>query len=172
MPLIERSAAFAHGLIDVTFDEGEPSFIYGGNTFNNIPTTGPTGGFNEPTSGTGTTGPMAWAKKTTDRRRLGTLMTPVLAPNDTLTYGKAGTLARCKNALTVPMTSSPTQQVRASTHRRQSITRRRLPTKVVSPPGRSPPLATDANGNQLYPGPGFNLDVDRPVPCASGVATV
>ncbi|HTW97648.1 MAG TPA: hypothetical protein VMD59_02665, partial [Acidimicrobiales bacterium] len=54
VPLIEHSTAFQHGLIDITFDEGEPSFLYGGNTFNNIPTTGPTGGYNQPKSGDGT----------------------------------------------------------------------------------------------------------------------
>ncbi len=37
MPLIEDSAAYADGgLIDITFDEGEPSFTYSGNSFNNV----------------------------------------------------------------------------------------------------------------------------------------
>ncbi len=43
IPLIESSAAYAHGLIDVTFDEGEPSFTYSGNSFNNVLTSGPNG---------------------------------------------------------------------------------------------------------------------------------
>ncbi len=47
IPLIEDSAAYAHGLIDVTFDEGEPSFTYSGNSFNNVLTTG-----NQPWQGT------------------------------------------------------------------------------------------------------------------------
>ena len=37
LPLIEGSSAYANGgLIDVTFDEGEPSFTYSGNSFNNV----------------------------------------------------------------------------------------------------------------------------------------
>jgi hypothetical protein len=51
VPLIEDSAAYAHGLIDITFDEGEPSFTYSGNSFNNVLTSGP--------NGTGTTSPQS-----------------------------------------------------------------------------------------------------------------
>ncbi len=37
IPLIEQSSAYANGgLIDITFDEGEPSFTYSGNSFNNV----------------------------------------------------------------------------------------------------------------------------------------
>ena len=37
LPLIEQSTAYHNGgLIDVTFDEGEPSFTYSGNSFNNV----------------------------------------------------------------------------------------------------------------------------------------
>ncbi len=35
----------------------------------------------------------------------------------------------------------------------------------VEPTGPNTPLATDANGNQLYPGPGDNAYVDRPTSC-------
>ncbi|HEY1486187.1 MAG TPA: alkaline phosphatase family protein, partial [Micromonosporaceae bacterium] len=43
IPMIERSAAFKDGgLIDVTFDEGNPPFTYSGNSFNNANAYGPT----------------------------------------------------------------------------------------------------------------------------------
>jgi hypothetical protein len=67
VPLIEDSAAYAHGLIDITFDEGEPSFTYSGNSFNNVLTTGK--------DGTGTTSPQT------------------SPPADAPTYGAAGTTA-------------------------------------------------------------------------------
>jgi hypothetical protein len=35
------------------------------------------------------------------------------------------------------------------------------------PTGPNTPLATDASGNQLYPGPGDNADIDRPNNCVS-----
>jgi hypothetical protein len=67
VPLIEDSAAYAHGLIDITFDEGEPSFTYSGNSFNNVLTSGP--------NGQGTTSPQS------------------TAPADAPTFGAAGTTA-------------------------------------------------------------------------------
>jgi hypothetical protein len=43
IPLIEQSKAFRDGgLIDITFDEGEPPFTYSGNSFNNANDYGPT----------------------------------------------------------------------------------------------------------------------------------
>ena len=43
IPMIERSPAFKDGgLIDVTFDEGNPPFTYSGNSFNNANAYGPT----------------------------------------------------------------------------------------------------------------------------------
>jgi hypothetical protein len=36
---------------------------------------------------------------------------------------------------------------------------------MSEPTGPNVPLATDANGNQLYPGPGFNIYIDRPADC-------
>ena len=35
----------------------------------------------------------------------------------------------------------------------------------TEPTGPNTPLATDAHGNQLYPGPGDNADIDRPTNC-------
>jgi hypothetical protein len=43
VPMIEKSQAFKQGgLIDVTFDEGNPPFTYSGNSFNNANAYGPT----------------------------------------------------------------------------------------------------------------------------------
>jgi hypothetical protein len=43
IPMIERSPAFKDGgLIDITFDEGNPPFTYSGNSFNNANAYGPT----------------------------------------------------------------------------------------------------------------------------------
>ncbi len=67
VPLIEDSGAYAHGLIDITFDEGEPSFTYSGNSFNNVLTSGP--------DGRGTTSPQS------------------TAPADAPTFGSSGTTA-------------------------------------------------------------------------------
>jgi hypothetical protein len=45
IPMIEKSAAFKDGgLIDITFDEGNPPFTYSGNSFNNANAYGPTDG--------------------------------------------------------------------------------------------------------------------------------
>src|SRR6202012_4855314 len=35
------------------------------------------------------------------------------------------------------------------------------------PTGPNTPLATDAQGNQLYPGPGYNSFIDRPSNCVA-----
>ena len=174
VPLIERSTAFAHGLIDVTFDEGEPSFVYGGNTFNNIPTTGPTGGYNEPTSGTGTTGPSGTGPEDLGSTavqypaNLGTYSAgpPVsgVGPSESLAYGPstanpgadsqfgADDLWADSAGESIYNSSSPNTPAEESTE----------------PTGPNSPLATDSNGYQLYYGPGFNLDIDRPPVCASG----
>ena len=37
----------------------------------------------------------------------------------------------------------------------------------TEPTGPNTPLATDANGDQLYPGPGDNADIDRPTTCVA-----
>ena len=45
IPMIEKSAAFKDGgLIDITFDEGNPAFTYSGNSFNNANAYAPTQG--------------------------------------------------------------------------------------------------------------------------------
>ncbi|MDQ1546596.1 MAG: hypothetical protein QOH69_1500 [Actinomycetota bacterium] len=45
IPMIEKSPAFKDGgLIDITFDEGNPPFTYSGNSFNNANAYGPTAG--------------------------------------------------------------------------------------------------------------------------------
>ncbi len=171
VPLIERSKAFAHGLIDVTFDEGEPSFVYGGNTFNNIPTTGPTGGYNQPTKGTGTNGPSGTGVEDNGSTPTAYPGSPAIAPNDTLTYGKPGTAA--------PGADSPygADDLFADSAAESILTpaKGKKAAKITSedsePTGPNSPLATDTGGDQLFPGPGFNLDIDRPAPCASGVAT-
>src|ERR1700748_1500673 len=41
------------------------------------------------------------------------------------------------------------------------------PTVHPKPPGPNPPLATDAQGNQLFPGPGYNSFIDRPSNCVA-----
>jgi hypothetical protein len=53
IPMIEKSAAFKDGgLIDVTFDEGNPPFTYSGNSFNNANAYAPTAG-DEPNASAG-----------------------------------------------------------------------------------------------------------------------
>jgi hypothetical protein len=53
VPMIEKSPAFKDGgLIDVTFDEGNPPFTYSGNSFNNANAYGPTLG-DEPDASSG-----------------------------------------------------------------------------------------------------------------------
>ena len=56
---------------------------------------------------------------------------------------------------------------------RASTTRERPAPTVTSsePTGPNSPLATDANGYQLYYGPGFNLDIDRPAGLRERLAT-
>jgi hypothetical protein len=163
VPLIERSTAFAHGLIDVTFDEGEPSFVYGGNTFNNIPTTGPTGGYNEPTSGTGTTGPSGTGPEDNGSSSVTYPSSPATNPSESLAYG-AGTANPGADsqfgADSLWADSAGESFYNPSTQAVSSVN--------SEPTGPNSPLATDSNGYQLYYGPGFNLDINRPPVCASG----
>jgi hypothetical protein len=172
VPLIERSAAFAHGLIDVTFDEGEPSFVYGGNTFNNIPTTGPVGGYNSPTKGTGTTGPSGTGPE--DGGPFGTPgntpssypTTPALNPSENLTYGSGTPNPGAYSQFGAD--SLWADSAGESFYNGPST----APTNQGSEPtGPNSPLATDPNGYQLYYGPGFNLDIDRPPACTGTTAT-
>ena len=104
IPMIEKSAAFKDGgLIDITFDEGNPPFTYSGNSFNNANAYGPTKG---------------------------------IAPN----------------AATGLATDAAGQTINGKTVH-------------TEPTGPNTPLATDANGNQLFPGPGDNAFIDRPPVC-------
>ncbi len=169
VPLIERSAAYAHGLIDVTFDEGEPSFVYGGNTFNNIPTTGPTGGYNEPTSGTGTTGPSGTGPE--DGGPYGTPgntpssypASPATNPAESLGYGPGSANPGADSQFGADDLWA--DSAGESLFNGPST----APTNENSEPtGPNSPLATDSNGYQLYFGPGFNLDINRPPVCAAG----
>ena len=174
VPLIESSTAFAHGLIDVTFDEGEPSFIYGGNTFNNIPTTGPTStgpdaGQNLPSTGTGTVGPSGLGFEdggpngTPGNTPSSYPATPAVNPSESLAYGP-GT-ANPGAGSQFGADSLWADSAGESIYNGPST----APTNESSEPtGPNSPLATDGNGYQLYYGPGFNLDLDRPPVCTSG----
>jgi hypothetical protein len=110
IPMIEKSAAFKDGgLIDVTFDEGNPPFTYGG-SFNNANQYGPTLGDL----------PNAAAGIATDA---------------------AGENINGKNV-------------------------------HAEPTGVNSTLGVDANGNQLYPGPGNNSFIDRPPACTATTPTL
>jgi hypothetical protein len=106
IPMIEKSAAFKDGgLIDITFDEGNPPFTYSGNSFNNANAYGPTKADHaDATSGIAAD-----------------------AAGETL-FGK---------------------------------------TVHTEPTGPNTPLAKDAAGNQLFPGPGDNAFIDRPPVCTA-----
>ena len=111
IPMIEKSAAFKDGgLIDITFDEGNPPFTYSGNSFNNANAYGPTK--ND-------------------------------APNAT-----AGISADAAG---------------------ETINNKTVHTE---PTGPNTPLAADASGNQLYPGPGDNGFIDRPPVCTQTTPTL
>jgi hypothetical protein len=106
IPLIEQSQAFRDGgLIDVTFDEGNPPFTYSGNSFNNANAFGPTSA-DQPNASAG------------------------------LAADSAG-----ENIFGHNFASEPT--------------------------GPNSTLGTNAQGDQLYPGPGNNSFIDRPPACTS-----
>ncbi len=150
IPLIEDSAAYAHGLIDVTFDEGEPSFTYSGNSFNNVVTTGP--------NGQGTTSPLAASAL------LGNLDTPATnnpnyTPyvNNTPTFGAANTSAPGADSVygAYGVTADAAGENIGGTN------------VNVEPYGPNSTLGTTTSGDQLYPGPGNNAFIDRPPVCTS-----
>jgi len=140
VPLIESSAAYAHGLIDITFDEGEPTFTYSGNSFNNPATTGPTGGYNQPSSGTGSVAPSGYG-----------------GPANVPTYGSSGTTAPGADSIygAYGILADAAGENVSGTN------------VAVEPYGPNSTLATDSNGDQLDPGPGNNAFVDRPPACTS-----
>jgi Phosphoesterase family len=140
VPLIEQSAAYADGgLIDITFDEGEPPFTYSGNTFNNVLTNSSTvTGTPAMPAGQGTSSPQS------------------SPPADAPSYGSGGTYPGADSiygAYSIAADSAG-----------ENISGTNV---TVEPTGPNSPLATDGSGNQLDPGPGFNLDVDRPPTCTS-----
>ncbi len=156
VPLIKQSAAYQHGLIDVTFDEGEPSFVYGGNTFNNIPTTGPN-------TGEGTAGPSGTGPEDNGSSAVIYPASPATNPSESLAYGPgtANPGADSQFAADDLFGDSAGESFYDSgTNTVSSVN--------SEPFGPNSPLATDGNGYQLYPGPGFNLDINRPPVCAGG----
>ncbi len=106
IPLIEQSKAFRDGgVIDITFDEGNPPFTYSGNSFNNANAYGPTSS-DRPNASSG------------------------------LAADTAGENLFGRNVGTEPT-------------------------------GPNSTLGTNAEGDQLYPGPGNNSFIDRPPACTS-----
>jgi hypothetical protein len=145
IPLIEQSPAFKDGgLIDVTFDEANPPFTYSGNSFNNQPTS--TAAANSSAQGD-TTQP---ANCTTNAA--GEVLEPC-----TPTYGAAGTTAPGSNSV------YGAYGILADAAG-ENINGKNVNTE---PTGVNSTLATDANGNQLDPGPGNNSFIDRPAACTS-----
>ncbi|MGO8861974.1 MAG: phosphoesterase [Acidimicrobiales bacterium] len=136
IPLIEDSGAYAHGLIDITFDEGEPSFTYSGNSFNNVLTSGP--------DGQGTTSPQT------------------SPPADAPTFGSPGTTA--PNADSIYGAYGISADAAGENIGGTNVT--------VEPYGPNSTLATDANGDQLDPGPGNNSFIDRPPACTQTTPTL
>jgi MYXO-CTERM domain-containing protein len=143
VPLIEQSPAYAHGLIDITFDEGEPSFTYSGNSFNNVLTnssvvTSPPNGSALP-KGQGTSSPQG------------------SAPADAPTFGAAGTTAPGADSIFGAYGISA-----------DAAGENINGTNVTDEPfGPNSTLQTDGSGNQLDPGPGNNSFIDRPPVCTS-----
>jgi hypothetical protein len=85
IPMIEKSPAFKDGgLIDITFDEGNPPFTYSGNSFNNANAYGPTLG-DQPNA---TAGIAADAAGETIYGK--TVHTEPTGPNSTLATNKSG----------------------------------------------------------------------------------
>ncbi len=146
LPLIESSSAYANGgLIDVTFDEGEPQFTYSGNSFNNVlSNSSVVSGSPAMPAGQGTSSPQS------------------SAPADAPTYGTTGS--------TVPGADSifGAYDITADTAG-ENISGTNV---NVEPTGPNSPLATDGSDRQLYPGPGFNLDIDRPPTCTQTSPTL
>jgi len=145
VPLIEQSSAYANGgLIDITFDEGEPSFTYSGNSFNNVLTNGSvvTGSPAMP-AGQGTSSPQA------------------SAPADAPSYGSGGTYPGADSIFGAYSIAADSAGENIGG------------TNVTDEPtGPNSPLATDGSGRQLDPGPGFNLFIDRPPSCTQTSPTL
>ncbi len=145
VPLIEQSAAYADGgLIDITFDEGEPNFTYSGNSFNNVLTNSSVvSGSPAMPAGQGTSSPQT------------------SAPADAPSYGTGGTYPGADSifgAYSI-LGDSAGENIGGT-----NVT--------VEPTGPNSPLQTDGSGRQQFPGPGFNLDVDRPPTCTQTTPTL
>ena len=118
LPLIETSQAYQDGgLVDITFDEGEASFTYSGNSFNNVLTnsTASVGTPAQP-AGQGTSSPQS------------------SAPADAPTYGTGSSSAPGGQPSTAPTASPPVPPVRTSTGP-TSTTSRSAPTRRSRPTG-------------------------------------
>ena len=146
VPLIEQSQAYQNGgLIDITFDEGEPNFTYSGNSFNNVLTNSSvvTGSPAMP-AGQGTSSPQS------------------SAPADAPSYGTPGSTFPGADSIFGAWSLSG-----------DSAGENIGGTNVTDEPyGPNSPLQTDGSGNQLDPGPGFNLSVDRPPTCTQTTPTL
>jgi Phosphoesterase family len=139
VPLIEQSQAYQQGgLIDVTFDEGEPNFTYSGNSFNNVLTnSNVVSGSPAVPAGQGTSSPQS------------------SPPSDQPTYGTAGSTYPGADSIFGAWDLSADSAA-------ENINGTNTPSE---PTGPNSPLQTNGSGDQLFPGPGFNLDVDRPPAC-------
>jgi hypothetical protein len=141
LPLIEQSSAYANGgLIDVTFDEGEPSFTYSGNSFNNVLTNNTSSGL---PAGQGTSSPQG-------------------TPDDAPTFGTPTSTAPGADSIfgAYDLIGDTAGENISGTN------------VNTEPTGPNSPLATDTSGRQLYPGPGFNLSIDRPPTCTQTTPTL
>ena len=144
LPLIEQSSAYANGgLIDVTFDEGEPSFTYSGNSFNNVLTNS--------SSVTGTPAMPAGQ---------GTSSPQTSAPADAPSYGTAGSTAPGADSVfgAYGISADAAGENISGTNVTQE------------PYGPNSTLGTNSSGDQLYPGPGNNSFIDRPPACPSALS--
>jgi hypothetical protein len=145
--LIEESSAYADGgLIDITFDEGEPSFTYSGNSFNNVLTNSSVTSGDTPAmpAGQGTSSPQT------------------SAPADAPSYGTPGSTAPGADSIFGAYSISGDSAG-------ENISGTNLNSE---PTGPNSTLQTNGSGDQLYPGPGYNLDVDRPPACTQTTPTL
>jgi hypothetical protein len=146
VPLIEQSSAYANGgLIDITFDEGEPSFTYSGNSFNNVLTNSTvTNGTPAMPAGQGTSSPQT------------------SPPADAPSYGTPGS--------TAPGADSVFGAYGVSA---DAAGENIGGTNVYDEPyGPNSTLGKNASNDQLYPGPGNNSFIDRPPVCTQTTPTL
>ena len=144
VPLIEQSTAYANGgLIDITFDEGEPSFTYSGNSFNNVLTNSSVvNGTPAMPAGQGTSSPQT------------------SVPADAPSYGTSGSTAPGADSIfgAYGISADAAGENIGGTN------------VTDEPYGPNSTLGTNGAGDQLYPGPGNNSFIDRPPSCATSSA--